>query len=123
MASQSIITNTLNHISDAAVTSGIMGGIGYLCARSVTYMSSTSTLDPRVGLVAGAAAGFITGIFFAERSNDSSNLIGLAALGFVPYRICQRKEIPTTFVVALSLTVASLAIYQIAREILNRLTD
>jgi hypothetical protein len=118
---QSFITNSLNHVSDAVVTSGIMAGIGYLCARAAMQISST--IDPRIGVVSGAAAGLITGFFWAERSNASSQLIGLGALAVVPFKMCQRREIPGEYKTVLAFTAATVAIYHLAGYALNRLSE
>lgn len=98
----SSITKVLNHLSDSVVFSAITGGIGYLCARVVKH-------DPLVGLACGATTGVIAGLFGAKGANLSSKIVGLAAIIFVPFQVCQRLELPTTFKTAAVLTGVSLA--------------
>lgn len=117
--SDSLITNTLNHLSDTAVTSVLMAGVGYLCARAVVYLNSNLQIDPRIGLVSGATSGLIIGLFFTEDSNTSSKIVAAVALIFVPFKICQRKEIPATFKAVLAITAATVVISSVAMMIFS----
>lgn len=106
----SIITNTLNHVSSAALLSGFVGGVGYLCARVAVHIHANWQLDPRAGLASGAAAGAILGLFFTEQSSTASKIVALVALVFIPFKWCERLEIPITFKQTLALTGAAVMI-------------
>jgi hypothetical protein len=112
------ITSVLNHFSDSVVVGILAGGVGYLCARIVRY------IDPKVGFVCGVTAGMILGLFWGEGSYASSKVVGLAALFFVPYQVCQRLELPTTLRTAAILSVMStilvMAIALLANKVVNK---
>ena len=107
---ESFITNAINHLSEAGLASAATAAVGYLCARAVILLNSSCEVDPRVGLISGAAVGAIYGLFFAEGSNTASKIVAVAALIFVPYKLCERLEIPATFKAVIGLTAATVAI-------------
>lgn len=108
------ITNTLNHLSNTAMLSALMAGVGYLCARAVVQLSSGLQVDPLIGLASGAAAGVIIGLFTAEGSNTASKIAALAALILVPFQVCKRLDLPATYQTVFALTAASVVISEIA---------
>lgn len=117
--SDSLITNTLNHLSDTALTSALMAGIGYLCARAVIHLNSSWQMDPRVGLASGAAAGAIIGLFGTTESNTSSKIVACVALIFVPFKLCQKLEIPASFKAVLAITATTVVISGLVMVVLS----
>lgn len=113
------ITKALNHLSNTAMLSAFMAGVGYLCARAVVHLNSSLKVDPIIGLASGAAAGAIIGLFTAEGSNTASKIVALAALFFVPFHMCKRLEIPATYQTVVALTAASVIVSGVALLILS----
>lgn len=109
------ITNVLNDLSTAAVASAFMGAVGYFGARAIGYLGTYTVNylgsfapDPRLGFVSGAAAGAILCLFGNEETNRATKIVGLAALIFVPFHVCQRLELPGTFKTVVAMTAATL---------------
>lgn len=94
--STSPITQILNHLSYATVTASVAAGIGYLCGRSASLINSAWEIDPRVGIIAGAAIGAIAALFNEKGANISSRIVLLASACIVPYQLCQMLNVPTT---------------------------
>lgn len=109
--SPSPLTQVINHLSETSLHAALVGGIGYLCGRLVQQIGSQAlkNIDPKAGLVCGAAAGAVYGLTHAEGANIPSKIVGIAALSFVPFKICQRLEIPVTFKGALLITGMTVA--------------
>ncbi len=96
--SKSPITGIINHLSDTAFTAALGAGIGYLFSRVVQQ------IDTRAAVVCGLTTGVIGSLFFGYDSNVASKIIGLAALIFLPFKICQRRELPITFKASLAVS-------------------
>jgi uncharacterized membrane protein YhiD involved in acid resistance len=117
--SPSPVTQVLNHLSETSLHAALVGGIGYLCGRLVQHigLQALKNMDPRAGLACGAAVGAVYGLTHAEGANLPSKIVGIAALFFVPFKVCQRFEIPITFNGALLITgmtvAASCAIFML----------
>lgn len=94
------VTGIVNHLSDTAFTAALGAGIGYLFSRVVKQ------IDTQAAVVCGLATGAIGSLFFSYGSNTASNIVGVAALVFIPFKICQRRELPITFKASLAVTGA-----------------
>ena len=114
------ISNILNHLSYAAVSSAVAACVGNLGAHLVVHIAADAQVNPRIGMVVGAVAGAITGLFFTKDANLSSKLVGEAALIFVPFALCKRFEISAIkTVIALSITSAvltRLVLYKLSHQ-------
>ncbi len=81
-----------------------MSAIGYLSARVIRR------IDPLVGAACGAAAGAILGLGVAEGSNRASRIVALASLIFIPFRLCQKLQLPVSFKASVAMTGAIVAL-------------
>lgn len=111
------ITTILNHLSDTAIKGAFSGGVGYLCARAIKQ------IDPRVGFVCGATIAVLAGLFAAEGSNTASKILAIASFHFVPFKICQKLELPATFKNVFIVSYASLVSLFVAQGLLNLYED
>jgi hypothetical protein len=98
----SSIVQTINHFSDVVADSAVVAGLGYLCARIIQHV------DPKVGIACGATVGAVSAFFGGDGANQTSRVVGFAALVFVPFKVCQKLNIATTFEASLVMTIASL---------------
>lgn len=98
----SSITRVLAPLRETVVAFGIYGTMGYLCAHSVKH------IDPRVGFVCGATAGGIISLFNTKESSILRKIVATAAVIFVPFKVCQKLNLPITFKITLLLTGASI---------------
>lgn len=118
------ITSIINHLSDISITTAVSTAIGYGITRGAVFIDSAWEIDPKVGLITGAAIGALTGLFNGEGANKSSALLMLAAIVIVPYQLCQYLQVPTTVKVIAALTlpifVSLCALSFIANKVLSK---
>lgn len=100
----SLLTKIINHVSNTIVIASFTGMVGYLLARAIKH------IDPRAGLVCGAAAGAIGPLFFNEGCSKVSIVVGVAALIFLPCKLCEMGKFPLTFKASLAMTTAVIGI-------------
>lgn len=99
------VSSIINDLSGIAVSASVYGAAAYLCARAVKQM------DPKIAVACAVTARIIMGLFMNKRSNFDSKAVGLAALAYVPFKVCEKLALPATFKMTATISAISLAAY------------
>lgn len=101
----SLLTDLVNHLSDISLTTAVSAAIGYGITKGAVLIDTAWEIDPKVGLITGAAIGALAGLFNADGSNKSSVVLMLASIAIVPYHLCRYLQLPVTVKVIAALTL------------------